>query len=446
MSKKSKAEKKAKKARKAAGAVAKAGAARLFDVLDAEVIEDRPAGLPDVVSSEFSQDDEILLERSRGHWQLGEWEALTALADHPLERHPERAKLSLLAAVGFAQSGDMTQARRLARQAQSWGCARELLARVLIGGVYNSLGRAASLTMDDARAAGFFEASVATVSPRVDAKVLGRARDIHEKARLGQLPEAAKLMKAEFADLRQANGLSEDRDAILAAQLEIMNHELVLQQKRQLASAGSLESRASSQLGQDLWVLEQTGRKRGGFFVEFGATDGVMLSNTLLLESEFGWHGICAEPNPEYFAKLQRNRDCTLSDDCILGETGREVEFVLADEFGGVMDFADEDQHAERRRAFQREGRVMTLTSISLDDFLNKHGAPRDIDYLSIDTEGSEYDILSHFPWDKWNIRLITVEHNFTPDRDRIRALLSAQGYDVIEKQWDDWYFRPAPS
>jgi len=97
----------------------------------------------------------------------------------------------------------------------------------------------------------------------------------------------------------------------------------------------------------------------------------------------------------------------------------------------------------DRREAFRSEGKVLELTSVSLDAFLTQHGAPRDIDYLSIDTEGSEYDILSHFPWDKWNIRLITVEHNFTPDRDRIRQLLTGQGYDVIEKQWDDWYFRP---
>ena len=54
--------------------------------------------------------------------------------------------------------------------------------------------------------------------------------------------------------------------------------------------------------------MERTNRQRGGFFVEFGATDGVVLSNTLLLEREFGWIGLCAEPNPKFFPQLVVNR------------------------------------------------------------------------------------------------------------------------------------------
>lgn len=413
---------------------------RVFD-LEAVVPEAAP-----VVEGGDRPDD--LLERARAHWQMGDWPALAALWERPLDTHPDRARLALLAAVGSAQLGRMDEARRAARQAQLWGCERELLARVLIGGVHNSLGRVASLHEDEPRALRHFEASVATVSPRADAAVLGRARNIHEKARLGQLPEAAKLVGAAHDALRRENRLSDNQAKILASQIQILNHEMALMHKRrQLTRAGAqdgaesrLENRAVSQLGQDLWVLERTGRKRGGYFVEFGATDGIQLSNTFLLETEFGWTGLCAEPNPHYFEQLQQNRRCTVSSDCILGETGRDVEFVLADEFGSVVDFMDSDKHAERRAAFRNEGRVLRMTSISLDDFLEKHGAPRDIDYLSIDTEGSEYEILSHFPLDKWNIRLITVEHNFNADRGRIRDLLLGHGYRVTETEWDDWY------
>jgi hypothetical protein len=82
----------------------------------------------------------------------------------------------------------------------------------------------------------------------------------------------------------------------------------------------------------------------------------------------------------------------------------------------------------------------MVVTTVSLDEFLRKHNAPRTIDYLSIDTEGSEYEILKSFPFDQWEIRLITVEHNFTPIRASIRELLTAKGYVCREAQWDDWY------
>jgi FkbM family methyltransferase len=392
------------------------------------------------------EDEAPMLERARTHWQLGEWSALASLADRPLEQHSDRAKLALLAAVALAQTGDTLGSRRLARQAQDWDCDRRLFAQVLIGGVYNSLARAASLLGDEACATDHFESSIALVNPRASIDTLARARNINEKVRLGQLPSAAHLIQQEFAELQERRVLSKTQVEIFKAQIEMMNQELGLMQKRaQLDVTGDttqLENRAASQLGQDLWVLERTGQKRGGFFVEFGATDGIRFSNTWMLERDFGWLGICAEPNPQYFVRLCENRRCTVAPDCILGETGRKVEFILADEFGAVSDFACADVHAGRRLAYRAEGHWLILESISLNDFLEKYSAPRHIDYLSIDTEGSEYDILSRFPFDRWDVQLVTVEHNFTPDRERIRELMSRNGYQVIGQKWDDWFFK----
>jgi hypothetical protein len=80
-----------------------------------------------------------------------------------------------------------------------------------------------------------------------------------------------------------------------------------------------------------------------------------------------------------------------------------------------------------------------------LDDFLHRHKAPLDIDYISVDTEGSELEILSSFPFDQWNVRLFTIEHNFMPQREKILELLQKHGYSRIEREWDDWYFRGGP-
>jgi len=196
-----------------------------------------------------------------------------------------------------------------------------------------------------------------------------------------------------------------------------------------------------AQLKQDIFVLMQTGFKRSGFFVEFGAADGKHLSNTWLLEKEFGWTGILAEPGRVWHEGLFRNRSVNIDTDCVYSSTGSIVEFNLADraELSTIVSFGTDDHHADTRK----NGTIYTVPTISLHDLLEKHNAPRDIDYLSIDTEGSELSILEAFPFGHWRIKVITVEHNYLPSRNDIKALLERHGYrrhfEGISK-WDDWY------
>lgn len=384
-------------------------------------------------------------------WELGDWASLGRLSEQDLSAHEDRARLAMLAALGLAQLGRLAEAGTHIRQAQDWGISSELLMRFLISGVLNSLGRAASLIGDTAKADGYFAEALAMVCPQAEATQLGQTRNINEKIALGLLPEAASLMGQSLEQMTAQHMVSSAEAEIFKSQVELINHTLSLAQKRhQLVQSPhdaepdrlSVERKATSQLGQDLWVLEQTNYKRGGFFVEFGATDGVLLSNSYLLETEFGWKGLCAEPNPAFFRKLRMNRSCVVAPECISGQTGQMVEFILADEFGGIGDYMAVDQHARRRAAYRAHQGVVTLESISLDDFLKKYNAPRVIDYMSVDTEGSEYDILSAFPFDDWDIRLLTIEHNFTPMRQEIRSLLEGHGYQCVEAQWDDWYIK----
>ena len=81
----------------------------------------------------------------------------------------------------------------------------------------------------------------------------------------------------------------------------------------------------------------------------------------------------------------------------------------------------------------------------SLEDMLDKHGAPSKIDYLSIDTEGSEFDILKDFDFEKYDIKIITCEHNFTKSRKDIFSLLTSNGYQrklTGASKFDDWYVK----
>ncbi|MCC6304611.1 MAG: FkbM family methyltransferase [Rhodobacteraceae bacterium] len=398
--------------------------------------------------------DTGLLEACRTKWQYAAWDTLAALPPEEIARDPDRAKIALLVAAALSHAGTAEEARRFALQALEWGADRRIAARVLLSAATNSLGRIAAC-LDEAEVAGrHFDAAIGLVEPRSDVTLLARTRRLRELARLGLLPDAARELDAELWGIAKDPADHAARVAMMRTEIDLLKEELRLSIARgqvfgdrapappEGSAAAPPRNRSTSQLGQDLWVLERSGHKLGGFFVEFGATDGVLLSNSWLLETDYGWRGICVEPNPGLFAELRRNRRCQVSDACIGPESGREVEFILADAFGTIADYAGSDMHAARRAAYRSDGRVIRLKTESLHDLLTRLGAPRDIDYLSVDTEGSEYDILAGFPFERWNVRLITVEHNHGPRREDIRRLLEGRGYRRTEAQWDDWYER----
>ena len=277
---------------------------------------------------------------------------------------------------------------------------------------------------------------------------LARSRQLHQKLKLGLIADIATDLHQQLEELRVNNKVGRTEAATLKDQIDMINTHLSYQQRRSRISkrldqpTDLLMRGSTSQLGQDLWVLRNSNYKKHGFFVEFGATDGLMLSNTWLLEKDYEWQGICAEPNPHFYKQLAHNRQCITSMDCITDATGDLVEFVLADEYSGITDHAFEDSHKDKRQAFKSKGDTISLRTISLHDFLLKHDAPRDIDYISIDTEGSEYTILKAFPFEQWNVRMFSVEHNFTPQRQLIRELMTQHGYVCEEMQFDDWYVR----
>ena len=204
-----------------------------------------------------------------------------------------------------------------------------------------------------------------------------------------------------------------------------------------------------AQYGQDLFVLEALGGRRGGFFLDFGASNGVRFSNTLLLEQSFGWRGICIEPNDSFFAELKQNRTCHCLNVCIYDRDG-EVEFVEnAAVLGGVL--ADYDlSHLEYAKASfdlrcDSAGRPATVTKAArtLGSVLEECDAPSVIDYWSLDTEGSELTILKSFPFDRYAFRAISVEHNWLPLRAEIRDFLEGRGYRLVkELGCDDCYVR----
>jgi FkbM family methyltransferase len=197
---------------------------------------------------------------------------------------------------------------------------------------------------------------------------------------------------------------------------------------------------SKSQLRQDLFALAQSNFKTGGYFVEFGATDGVELNNTWLMETRFGWSGILAEPARGWHTDLKANRACAIDTRCVWKETGATLKFTEAPrgENSGISAFV--------KTSRQVRGTSYDVETISLQDLLTEHKAPEVIDFASIDTEGSEFEILNAFDFSRWRFRVMVIEHNFAPQRQNIHALLTQHGYRRVHEpvsRFDDWYLGP---
>lgn len=203
----------------------------------------------------------------------------------------------------------------------------------------------------------------------------------------------------------------------------------------------------NSQIGQDKWVHSVIGNKKEGYFVELGACDGLYYSNTLFFEKHLKWNGICIEPNPNDFEKLKQNRCCTLSNELAFSESGKRVTFAVSGAGSGILG-------GGVLSPFTNQTNTIELITTTLGDILTNANAPSVIDYLSLDVEGQEYNILSTFPFDKFTFNCITVEHNEphvgSENRYKIRSILESNGYIFIKgnddiMQWnhgpiDDFY------
>lgn len=199
----------------------------------------------------------------------------------------------------------------------------------------------------------------------------------------------------------------------------------------------------AAQSFQDLFVRYMLGKPRG-FFVEFGAADGVLTSNTWALESNFAWTGILAEPARTWHQSLKTNRRCEIDTRCVWNRSGEQLEFneTATPLLSTIATFSEADGHAERRK----DGTRYVVETVSLNDLLAQHGAPKTIDYMSVDTEGSECDILESLDFARYEIGVLTVEHNFHwGNRNRLHAFLTSKGYvrrfEALLLQ-DDWYVK----
>jgi FkbM family methyltransferase len=193
-------------------------------------------------------------------------------------------------------------------------------------------------------------------------------------------------------------------------------------------------SNFKSQFGQDRHVIGTIyPQKRNGFFVEVGAYDGVESSNTYAMEKDYGWRGLCVECNPRFYQKLLVTRNCYKNNNAVYNVNGAVLDFY---DSGGSAGLVETNNHSHIINDPKIKVTTKTLTTL-----LDEIQAPSFIEFLSLDTEGSEYEILKAHDFDKYKFGYICVEHNrVEKNRKAIRELLESKGYLFYRENGDSYW------
>lgn len=183
------------------------------------------------------------------------------------------------------------------------------------------------------------------------------------------------------------------------------------------------ETKYFAQVHQDEAVLDLLGNT--GYFIDLAANDALELTNTLALENA-GWDGLCIEPNSVYWYGLS-HRKCTVVGALVGGDTMEQVDVKFRGVYGGIVGKMD-DKMANRKR--EPKSKTEKRYTAPFNEILKRFNVPAEIDYMSLDVEGAEYLIMQHFPFDRYQIKIITIER----PNQQLKDLLEANGYLFLKE------------
>jgi hypothetical protein len=204
----------------------------------------------------------------------------------------------------------------------------------------------------------------------------------------------------------------------------------------------SLHKQSRSQLGQDMWVAFASGFRRHGTFLEIGSADGFTLSNTYMLEKGLSWTGVCVEPAKVWHLQFQKLRRCVLDERCCFSTDDVEMTFLETPQ--PLLSTLTQNRFSDSHGHERVKGSEYSVRSVSLNSLFAQYFPRGYVDFLSIDTEGSEEEILNSFDFSRYHFNFAAIEIGFDTDkRNRIETLLSKNGYRRVWEElseFDDFY------
>ena len=330
-------------------------------------------------SQELILNEASLLDHAKICWQFGDWDSILKITRQQIETHSERARLALLVASAAAQSGQQEQARQFAGLALEWGCSRKLVARFLLSGAMNSLGRVRILSGRHLEAQQSFEQALGLVLPAVSSRHLLEGRVKEEYKKLGYSPKGSPTLLREILPM-----LAGQEGPFQKPERGIKTY---------------------AQNFEDVMLWRALGRVEKGFYIDIGAQlprhDSVSRAFY-----EQGWRGIHVEPVAQYAELLRQDRPDELVIEKVISDNNQELTLYEVEQTG-LSTLSRELAEQHRTEGFTIHER--TIQAMTLADLFEQAGG-RTIHWLKVDVEGAEEPVLTG--WGGHNARpwIVVVE------------------------------------
>jgi FkbM family methyltransferase len=365
-----------------------------------------------------------LLSRARMQWQFGDWRSLLALDLLAIEHHPARAELALLSGCAALQVGQRDTAKRFLSAAESWGCHPELMARLLISGVANSLGRYHALKGNSEASEAYFVEAASGLGG--DPLLAARARRHQELLSLqpalnpAPIPLGTRLVSTPVAS------------AIASAPL-LPSH--VGPETFPIAEAEANPFapgiRSYAQNFEDVILWRALKHVEGGFYIDVGAQHPLNDSVSKAFY-ERGWRGIHVEATPSYAKLLRQDRpDETVVEAALSNQHGSITFFEIPETGLSTGDAEIADRH--QRQGFKL--RETTVSALTLSDVFALVGE-REVHWLKIDVEGMEKQAIESWgdhPNRPWIVVVeSTVPNTRIPSHQDWELILIKKGYSHV--------------
>lgn len=200
------------------------------------------------------------------------------------------------------------------------------------------------------------------------------------------------------------------------------------------------EEQFYSQFGEDQILNKIFKGKQQGLCIEVGGFDGIQLSNSYFFE-KLGWDCIVIEPIPELCEAIQKKRTSQILNIAVGSYTG-ETKFYVTEGVTALSTLEFSRSHLERVKSAGGNIREIHVKIDTLDNLLEAENVKgKEIDFITIDVEGHELDVLQGFSIQKYEPRIILIEDNLGVSDRRIDQLMSQAGYVRFKRTGcNDWY------